>query len=46
MAAAGWAVLAVTWLVVTLIVPAASDNRPRLESILIPEDASEEVHVG
>jgi NADH-quinone oxidoreductase subunit H len=46
MAVAGWSVLVVTWLVVTMIVPAASDNRPRLESILIPEDASEEVHVG
>jgi NADH-quinone oxidoreductase subunit H len=33
MAVAGWTVLIVTWLVMTLIVPAASDNRPKLESM-------------
>jgi NADH-quinone oxidoreductase subunit H len=33
MAVAGWTVLIVTWLAVTLIVPAVSDNRPKLESM-------------
>jgi hypothetical protein len=46
MAVAGWTVLMATWLAVTLIVPAASDNRPRLESIRTPEDLDEEVPVG
>jgi NADH-quinone oxidoreductase subunit H len=33
MAVAGWTVLIVTWLAVTLIVPSASDNRPKRESM-------------
>ncbi len=33
MAVAGWTLLIVTWLAVTLIVPTASDNRPRIESM-------------
>jgi NADH-quinone oxidoreductase subunit H len=46
MAVAGWVLLLVTWLVVTMIVPAASDNRPRLEPIPSTEESSEEVSLG
>ena len=46
MAAAGWTVLVITWLVVTLIVPAASDNRPKRESMENLEELDEEVSVG
>jgi NADH-quinone oxidoreductase subunit H len=46
MAAAGWTLLIVTWLVVALIVPAASDNRPKLESMQSLEELDEEVPVG
>ncbi|MGA2616517.1 MAG: complex I subunit 1 family protein [Thermoguttaceae bacterium] len=41
MAAGGWAVLLAVWLVATLLVPARSDNRPRLS--VVPSYESEEV---
>jgi hypothetical protein len=43
MAAAGWTVLAVAWLVATLLVPARSENSPRRGPIAPSFENEEEV---